>query len=197
MPTPYPEPSQRLDAWLARMREEDKEFYQALGQFMLGWADVESTLGEVLRKYAKVSEPVARALFSGTRARTMISFINAIADNTRVSKARKDDLTFLFAKIATLNTQRDRIAHYGSYRSPSLAPNSLKRRVSNDKRSSRTTNSFVQFVGSEELRYATGECLRLCEALKQHLTTGRFQRTYWPERPRSSPVQRGKAKRAA
>ena len=180
-----PSASVRLDDWLTRMRVEDKEFYAALGQFMLGWADVEQVLGEVLRKYARVSEPVARAIFSGTRARTMMSFVTAIAENTRVSPARKEDMTFLFSKIAALNTQRDRLAHYGSFASPSIETISLKRRVSNEQRSNRTSKSFVQFVGSEELHHASNECLRICEALRKHTASGSFRRYYWPDRPRT------------
>ncbi len=165
------------------MREEDKAFYAALGQFMLGWADVERQLGEVLRRYANVSEPVARAIFSGTRARTMMSFITAVTDNTRASKARRDDLSFLFPKIGALNTQRDRLAHHGSFASPSIAPNSLKRRITNEKRSSRMTNEFVQYVGSDEMHQLANECLRVCDALRCHIAPGPFRRYYWPDRP--------------
>jgi len=172
-----------LDEWLGRMREEDKAFYAALGQFMLGWADVERQLAEVLRHYANVSEPVARAIFSGTRARTLMNFITAVTDNTGVSKSRRDDLTFLFPKVGALNTQRDRVAHHGSFSSPSIAPNSLKRRISNEKRSSRMTNEFVQFVGSDEMHHAANECLRVCEALRCHTAPGTFRRYYWPDRP--------------
>ena len=168
--------------WLDRLNEENKEFYAALGQFMLAWSDVERSIGDVLVRYAKVSEPVGRALFSGTRARTMMSFITAIAENTGMSAARKDDLAFIFAKVATLNTSRDRIAHHGSHASHTVQPATLKRKVTNAKRSSRYTNEFVQFVGSEELKYSANECLGICTALKQHLASGQFRRYYWPER---------------
>lgn len=186
--------SGRLDEWLSRMREEDKAFYAALGQFMLGWADVERHLGEVLRRYASMSEPVARAILSGTRARTMMNFITAVADNTGASKARRDDLVFLFPKIAALNTQRDRIAHHGSFASPSIAPNSFKRRISNERRSSRMTNEFVQFVDSEEVHRLANECLQVCAALRCHTAPGAFRRYYWQDRPLTkSSAPRGAA----
>lgn len=175
-------PQANEDRSLERFNEENKEFYVALGQFMLAWADVERTISAVLIKYAKVTEPVGRALFSGSRARTMMAFISAIAENTHLSSARRDDLSFLSSKINALNTSRDRLAHHGSYESHTIGPIGFKRRISNANRSSRYTNEFVQFLGSDELKNFANECLRICEALRVHLKPGKFHRYYWPER---------------
>ena len=170
------------DQWLQDMNAEAEAFFAALGRFVLGWADVERSVSELIAHYARVSEPVARALFSGSRARTMLAQITAIAENTRMPGARKADIAFLTAKISALNTNRDRIAHYGSLRSHTMQGTSLRRRVSNEHRSSRKTKHFVDFFGSEELEHFAGECLRICAALECHMKAGRFRQYYWPER---------------
>lgn len=49
-------------------REQDNLFERGLGRFMIAWSDTEAELYRVLVHYTQVSDPVARALFSGTRA---------------------------------------------------------------------------------------------------------------------------------
>jgi len=170
------------DRWLRDLNSEAEAFCTALGRFVLAWADVEQCVSELIRHYARVPEPVARALFSGSRARTMLAQIAAIGENTRMAASRREDISFLTTKISALNTNRDRVVHFGSLRSHSLQGPSLRRKVSNEHRSSRPAKHFVDFVGSEELDFFAGECLRICEALERHMKPGRFQRYYWPER---------------
>lgn len=123
------------DQWLRDLNAEAEAFFAALGRFVLAWADVERSISDIIAYYSKVSEPVARALFSGSRARTMLAQIAAIAENTKMPNARREDIAFLAAKISAINTKRDRIAHYGSLRSHTLQVPSLRRRVSNEHRS--------------------------------------------------------------
>lgn len=89
-------------------------FDQAFGRFMLMWADAELAVYRVLVYYTRVSDGVARAIFSGTRTSAAIKYLKAIAANGEIPEARQADLDFVFAQMGTINTMRDFIAHHGS-----------------------------------------------------------------------------------
>jgi hypothetical protein len=94
--------------------KEDVKFKTLLGEFVMLWADTESWLYLVLRRYAKISDAVARSIFSGTRAKNMIDYMRAIMHNTHMSESRKSDLEFVFCQISAINTTRDRVMHFSS-----------------------------------------------------------------------------------
>jgi hypothetical protein len=48
----------------------DEKFELSLGRFMIAWSDAETELYRALIQYSGVTHPVARAIFSGTRAET-------------------------------------------------------------------------------------------------------------------------------
>lgn len=58
------------------------------------------------------SRAAGRALFSGTRARSAMDFINSIAHNTNLDAARRDDLAEVFPVIGSINTMRDFLTHH-------------------------------------------------------------------------------------
>ena len=87
-------------------REQDAGFEQALGRFIIAFADAEAELYRVLIAYSKTDDPVARALFSGTRAKAMIDFIRSIAHNTSMPEDRKADLEYVFRQLAAINAFR-------------------------------------------------------------------------------------------
>ena len=52
--------------------------------------------------------------FSGTRAKTMIGYISAIAHNTKMAADRWADLEHVFRQMMAINFMRDKLAHYAS-----------------------------------------------------------------------------------
>jgi phytoene/squalene synthetase len=105
---------QSRDEVFKAVQTEHENFKLALGNLMLSWADAESALYCVLRHYAGVSDDVARAVFSGTRAKGMIEFINNIGHNTNMDSARRNDLAIVFSHMSAINTMRDRLVHNSS-----------------------------------------------------------------------------------
>lgn len=105
-PDPTPDDYYRI------VKSEHQEFLRALGHLTLDWADLESAVRAVLKHYAGVSAPVARALFSGTRAKTAMNLIGSIAHNINLDPARLSDLEEVFPVISSINTMRDFMVHH-------------------------------------------------------------------------------------
>src|SRR5688500_3306553 len=95
-------------------RSGDTSFELALGRFIIAFADAEAELHRVLIHYSQVSDAVARALFSGTRAKGMIDFIRSIAHNSEMPAERREDLEHVFGQLAAINTMRDHLVHHAS-----------------------------------------------------------------------------------
>jgi hypothetical protein len=55
-----------------------RAYYEWLGRFVEAFAGVEELLFDTLQRYAGLSDGFAAALFSGTRGKTAISFINRL-----------------------------------------------------------------------------------------------------------------------
>lgn len=179
--------------------EEHSEFLLQLGHLTLAWSGVELTLFNLLRHYSGVSRPVAQALFSGTRARSAINFVLAIAENTKMEAARKEDLEDIFRQIQAINTLRDFIVHHvdGSEQEFAEADPS-KRYVSDAIRSSRRSKVKVYLVGSSTVAAMAEDCHECCWRLHPHWDSknipfkagsGRGLRLEWKFRP-PSPTQR-------
>jgi len=66
-----------------QLRDEEERFESALGRFVMTYADAEAELYQVLLRYAEVSDPVGRAIFSGMRASGMIDTLTSIASNVK------------------------------------------------------------------------------------------------------------------
>ena len=153
-----------------RAAKEDEEFLRQLGQLMLRWSDVEIALFKVLRHYAGVTWPVAHALFSGTRAKAAMDFIVAIADNTNMEKARRDDLEGVFSQIKAINTFRDFLVHHvdGSAKSFDDA-DPTTRYVTNRARTSRPSKAKIFLVGSAHIAAMAEDCIKCCFRLHPHM----------------------------
>src|SRR6185369_4004974 len=90
---------------------EHQAFLVELGELTLAWSDVEKVLFKLLKHYSRVSWPVAQALFSGTRARSAINFIRAIAENTDMEPSRVQDIEEVFTQVLAINSLRDFVVH--------------------------------------------------------------------------------------
>lgn len=150
-----------------RLYDEEQQLFKALGEFFLLWADAELELYRVLRHYASTSDEVARAIFSGSRARTMMDYVRNIAHNTGMEKDRSNDLEYLFGQMATINNVRDKVAHYASA-SGSVSHAPLERSLSNYYRASRTGNAFHMGINSAIVEQMSDDLRRIQYRLRIH-----------------------------
>lgn len=87
------------------------KYHLALGRFIEAFANTEHWLTRVLWDIAKVDEPTGRAIFSGTRASGAIPFIRRIHEARNATL--EANLQRAFEQLATINTMRDRVVHWG------------------------------------------------------------------------------------
>jgi hypothetical protein len=165
---------------------EHAAFLSALGDLTLAWSDVETVLYKLLKHYSGVTWPVAQALFSGTRARSAIQFIRAIADNTDLDRARVDDLEEVFSQILAINALRDFVVHNVDGSQTEFEDwDPSKRYVSDALRVSRAKKAKTYLVGSETLLAMRDDCIECCWRLHPHWEPNNkpFARGHGPKGP--------------
>jgi len=148
--------------------EEDDKFRNAIGGLVLAFADMESALYSVLRFYSKTSEPIARAIFSGCRAGTMLSYMRAIAHNTDLDKDRLSDLEEVFSQISAINTMRDMLIHHSGSTQEFDDDDPSKRVLTDSTRVSRYGNAKLYMIGSAEVENMTADLVTCCWRLVAH-----------------------------
>lgn len=146
---------------------QDAIFERALGRFMIAWADAESELYRTLVAYSGVTNAVARAIFSGSRAKAMMDFIKSIAHNTQMAAERKLDLDHVFPQMTAINTMRDHLAHHASdsYSYPKDDPFT---RVVANRRSSRFGNNTGYELSADTLNAMTWDLYGIANHLNMH-----------------------------
>ena len=161
---------------------QNEIFQLALGRFMIAWADAELELYRVLISYSGVTNPVARAIFSGTRAKAMMDFIRNIIHNTQLLGVRKADLDHVFPQMAAINTMRDHLAHHASdsYSFPKGDPFT---RVIANVRSSRYGNNVGFEISSETINAMTWDLYGIANHLNMHHGSRTEPFTPWRENP--------------
>lgn len=92
----------------------DPVYFEALGRFCHEYATLEAVIFNTLRFYAKIPNPMARAVFSGVRVRTAMDFIRRICQIYDPGEENKNDLKNIFPQLAAITTLRDDILHQGS-----------------------------------------------------------------------------------
>lgn len=182
-------------------RAEHQAFLGQIGELTLAWSDVETVLFKLLKHYSGVSWPVAQAIFSGTRARTAINFIRAIAENTEMEPARLKDLDEVFTQVVAINALRDFVVHNVDGSEQEFEDwDPSKRYVTDDLRASRKSKSKTYLVGSATLAAMRHDCIECCWRLHPHWDpqnspfqagSGRGERQAWKFKP-PSPSQRRK-----
>jgi hypothetical protein len=90
-------------------------YYEALGRFVEAFSLVEAMLLFTLKTYTKVSWPVARAIFSGTRVETSMDFVNRICDAFDPGDEQRNELKDVFKQLRAINEVRNSLLHYGSF----------------------------------------------------------------------------------
>ncbi len=180
-------------------RAEHQAFLLQLGELTLAWSDVETVLYKLLKHYSGVSWPIAQAIFSGTRARSAMNFIRAIAENTKMESSRLQDLEETFSQVLAINTLRDFIVHNVDGSEQEFEDwDPSKRYVSDALRVSRKSKAKTYLIGSETLAAMRDDCLECCWRLHPHWDSqnapfkpgsGRGKRQPWRFRP-PNPSQR-------
>lgn len=146
-------------------RAEDVKFECALGRFIIAFADAEAELYKVLVQYSQVTHPVARALFSGTRAKGMMDFIRSIAHNTAMPSDRREDLEHVFIQFTAINTMRDHLVHHTS---DSYSFDDPKKRIVANTRASRYGNAKGYEIGSDTIDAMTWDLYGISNHLNMH-----------------------------
>lgn len=183
----------------ALAQAEHAAFLSQLGELTLAWSDVETVLFKLLKHYAGVSWPVAQALFSGTRARSAINFIRAIAENTEMDKSRVQDLEATFTQILPINSLRDFVVHNVDGSEQEFEDwDPSKRYVTDALRTSRRSKAKTYLVGSATLAAMRDDCIEACWRMHPHWDpqnepfeprSGRGARQPWRFKP-PNPAQR-------
>ena len=88
------------------LRQYKDPYYDALGQFVTAFSQVETTLLRALWQLAQ--------FLSGVRIEGAIGFINRIADAENWPKDKRSDWQKIFTQIGLINKLRNDILHYGT-----------------------------------------------------------------------------------
>jgi hypothetical protein len=98
----------QIDAVLAKYAP----YYFSLGRFAQNFADAEGAITTILWHFAQTSPEVSQAVFSGTRGKEAISYVNRIceAKNLPLHAAIKS----AFDQFQELNEARNMILHHGA-----------------------------------------------------------------------------------
>lgn len=154
-----------------QVQDEHEKFQRALGRMSMLWADLENNLFIVLRRYAGVSDAVAKALFAGARARQMITALESIAINTKMEERdpeRFADLHEIFERIGMLNGMRDVITHHAGASIIEFDDPDPHMRYLHKHRVSRYGEELKFKIGSELLQNMSADLLECCWRLQAH-----------------------------
>jgi hypothetical protein len=100
---------------VSKPRPDDvSAYYETLGRFIQAFANTEGTISAALREFSKVTGPVARSIFSGTRADAAKQLITRILDAENYSQGIKNELKNVFDQLGLINSARNDIIHYGT-----------------------------------------------------------------------------------
>jgi hypothetical protein len=91
--------------------ERDPDYHAALGRFIEQYAEAEFAMASLLWGVAKVSAPIARAIFSGVRSEGASQFIVRIFDVIDAPKEHKEEFKFITAKLKLIRDARNLVIH--------------------------------------------------------------------------------------
>jgi hypothetical protein len=161
--------------------DEQQRFTMAIGRMVQVWTDLETSLHHCLRHYCGVSPKIARAIFSGTRARVMCDYLSNIAESIDIGAERKADFADLLPHIKAMNTMRDWIIHNASASEVVTSTRAeTKRAISNKQRANRPDNAFTVMVDSALIETLNGDVIAACHRLHAHREKGTFKPAFDP-----------------
>jgi hypothetical protein len=137
-------------------------YYEALGRFVEAFSIVEGMLLFMLKTYAKVSWPMARAIFSGARVGTAIDFVNRICDAFDPGDQQREELKEVFKQLRAINEIRNSLLHYGSFTRSNIG------RISSNIRIAHVPTRIKEHLVSLEI---IGAMTTDLQKISYHLTT--------------------------
>ena len=93
-------------------QERTKAFHYALGRFVAMFARVEFATHIVLRHYAKISVPAARALLSGIKADKTRDVIRRLFEIGHLNQTTWNDLAPILDRFGEINNRRNFLLHH-------------------------------------------------------------------------------------
>ncbi len=93
--------------------DETRQRYQALGRFVQLFAGTEALLQLTLWSAARVSNPIAKAIFAGVRPELAIQHIRRIFEVSDVFADRRSSYDELFQRIGIISEARNLLLHQG------------------------------------------------------------------------------------
>jgi|SRR5882757_1007061 len=157
---------------------KDAEFERALGQFVIAFADAELELRRVLIHYSGVTNPVARALFSGVRAKGIVDFLNSIIENTAMPFDRRSDLEHVFEHLHRIIPMRDHLIHHVSDNYSFDVPGN---RIVANARTTRIGKAKGYIVNAKTIRQMTWDLYGIMNSLNMHWSQRTEQFVPWSE----------------
>jgi hypothetical protein len=97
-----------------RVRRTDK-YYRAVGHIIDLFASTEDMLVTELARLCGVSDPVAQAIFSGTRVDAAMSLIKRVLDAKGATAEEREPYEIAFEQLRLLNSARNEIVHHGAH----------------------------------------------------------------------------------
>lgn len=95
--------------------EDMQRYYQAIGEFVTIFSEVELRLLKVLWHFSGVKQPTASAVLSGIKIEGAMGLINRIADAEQWSSDRKLELQRVFSHLGEINKLRNDLLHFGAF----------------------------------------------------------------------------------
>lgn len=89
-------------------------YHTALGSFLQAYAEVEAATFSTLAHYAGITDKMARALFSGTRAKAALDYIRRIVEAHEMREEILTELTLINDHLGPITDARNDLLHYGS-----------------------------------------------------------------------------------
>jgi hypothetical protein len=95
-------------------RPQQREYWEALGQFIDTFAECEAVMAFALESYSDVSPQVAKALFSGVRTDAAANYILRILEVRKDLAPDRETLQAAFTQMGHINRLRNDIVHHGA-----------------------------------------------------------------------------------
>jgi hypothetical protein len=158
--------------------EAARKHHEAVGRFVLAWAEAEAVLYRTLLHYAGISAAIGRSLLPGQRTKTMIESIDRIAVNTNVSTPRRAELKIVLAQMKTINDLRDNLVHHGELsfildewidESDGEYQRVGYQVITNEERAAIETKAWTHKIDAGMLKTAEQDLKRIRDVLEAHM----------------------------
>lgn len=100
---------------------DDSQYYEAIGRFIVAYAQTECILHELARKFSKLKDERARVIFSGMRLGDLTSRLRALLRISGCSKSTLGEIEACLKQLDVIGLERDKMVHrYSHYEMGSI-----------------------------------------------------------------------------